>query len=632
MRCARIWNRAVTEPALLRVRDLSVAYAGVPVVDSLSLEVAPGRCLGVIGESGAGKSQALLALLGLSAGNAQVTGQATLRDVDLLARAAELRGRRVAMIFQDPLSSLTPHLRIGDQIAESLRVHRRVARAAALSRAAELLAQVRVDDVPRRMRQYPHELSGGMRQRVMIAMALACDPELLIADEPTTALDVSVQAQLLTLLRQLVQERRMALIVVTHDMGVIAALADEVVVMRAGRAVDRGDVTKILTAPEHEYTRALVAAVPRMDDTAVPRMDDTAVPRMDDMAAPRMDDTSSVPDTGAADLLLDARDLSVQHRLRGPLFRRSPTLTAVDGVSLRVAAGEALGVVGESGCGKSSLARALLRLHDVSRGEIVWLGRPIQDLHGSSLRAVRPGLQMVFQDPMASLDPLMSVADIVAEPLRALRPDLGAAERATRVRAMLDSVGLGAELATRRSHALSGGQCQRVAIARAMVLEPRLLVCDEAVSSLDVSIQAQIIELLRDIKRRHGTGIVFVSHNLAVVRRLCERVLVMYLGRVVETGPTGVVFRQPHHPYTRLLLDSVPLLDPARERAQHRDSAERPAGDDGALAARPPPGCAFHPRCPMALSTCTDARPEPERVAEEREVACLRWRDIVNSV
>jgi peptide/nickel transport system ATP-binding protein/oligopeptide transport system ATP-binding protein len=627
----------MTEP-LLEVRGLSVSYAGHTVVDSLSVEVAPGRCLGVIGESGAGKSQAFLAMLGLAGPAACIAGTARLRGDDLLGASTKLRGRRVAMIFQDPLTSLTPHLRIGAQIAEPLMTHQGFTRAAAHERAAQLLEQVRVNDVARRLRQYPHELSGGMRQRVMIAMALACDPELLIADEPTTALDVSVQAQLLALLRQLIKDRNMALVVVTHDMGVISALADEVVVMRAGRIVDRGAVGTVLAAPAHEYTRSLVTATPKLHSNGL----DSA--GMGDSTAVRHG-TVGAGANGTSDLAspaLEARAVTVVHRLRAPLFRKAPVLEAVDALSLEVAPGEALGIVGESGCGKSSLARALLRLHDVTAGEIVWLGSPIQHSTGDDLRAVRSGLQMVFQDPVASLDPLQSVVDIVAEPLQALRPEMSADQRQARARAMLDQVGLGPEFAARRSHALSGGQCQRVAIARAMVLEPKLLVCDEAVSSLDVSIQAQILELLADIKRR-GTGIVFVSHNLAVVRSLCERVLVMYLGRAVESGPTGAVFGAPRHPYTRMLLESVPLLDPVRER-ERLDAIIRAgqlARTDNPSAVERPAGCAFHPRCPAAQAVCATTVPVLENAGVEqgqkhdengREVTCLRWRDIVKSV
>jgi len=593
--------------ALLTVEDLSVSYGSAQAVESVSLEISKGRCLGVIGESGAGKTQAFLAMMGLLPAQARVAGRARLDGHDLLGpTAATLRGRSVAMIFQDPMTSLTPHIRIGDQIAEPLVTHQGLSWRAARLRAATLLEQVRMNDVPRRLRQYPHELSGGMRQRAMIAMALACDPQLLIADEPTTALDVSVQAQILALLRQLVAERGMSMAVVTHDMGVIAALADDVVVMREGRVVERGPVGRVLAAPEHDYTRALLAATPRME---------TPGP-----GSGRTHDSQ----TSAAHPLT-VHDLRVDHRLRGGWFRRAVTLSAVDGVSLHIESGEALGIVGESGCGKSTLSRALLRLGPVTAGEIVWLGRPIQHLAGEELRVLRAGMQIVFQDPFASLDPTMSVEDIIAEPLRALRPDMNAELRATRVAAMLASVGLGSGYASRRSRELSGGQCQRVAIARAMILEPRLLVCDEAVSSLDVSIQAQLLELFAAIKRDHGTSILFVSHNLAVVRRLCERVLVMYLGRVVEEGPAEEVFLRPRHPYTRMLLDSVPLLDPQRERARLATlvvQGETPSAVDR------PSGCHFHTRCPAALPLCAVRSPAPEVVEESHQVACLRWREI----
>ncbi len=594
----------MTEPALLEVSGLSVSYGDSTVVDGLTLQVSPGRCLGIIGESGAGKSQAFLAMLGLSGESAQVRGQARLRGEDLLGGGARAqRGRRVAMIFQDPLTSLTPHLRVGEQIAEPLMLHRGLSRAQAMDRAAQLLEQVRVGDVPRRLRQYPHELSGGMRQRVMIAIALACDPDLLIADEPTTALDVSVQAQLLALLRQLIVERGMALIVVTHDMGVIAALADDVVVMRGGRVVEQGAVARILSTPEHEYTRALLAATPRMDGNF----------------------PGPFAPTPASRAALEVRDVAVHHRLRHSPWRMPVSLAAVDGVSLQLNGGEAVGIVGESGCGKSTLARALLRLQDIQRGDIVWLGAPIQSLEGDDLLAVRSSLQMVFQDPVASLDPMQSVSDIVAEPLRALRPEVDAAGRQRRVGEMLAAVGLGAEFLQRRSRELSGGQCQRVAIARAMILEPKLLVCDEAVSSLDVSIQAQVLELLAGFKRERGTGILFISHNLAVVRQLCERVLVMYLGRIVESGPTAEVFGSPRHPYTRLLLGAVPLLDPVAGRA--RLMAQPPGGDLPSAVERPA-GCSFHTRCPAALAGCADQRPETEPAGEGREVACWRWREL----
>jgi peptide/nickel transport system ATP-binding protein len=598
----------MSDAPLLTVEDLSVGYGSTKAVEAISLEIARGRCLGVIGESGAGKTQAFLAMMGLLPAQAQVSGRARLEGVDLLGPGARaLRGQQVAMIFQDPMTSLTPHLRIGDQIAEPLVTHRNSSWKDARIRAASLLEQVRVSDVPRRMRQYPHELSGGMRQRAMIAMALACEPKLLIADEPTTALDVSVQAQILALLRQLVSEHAMALAVVTHDMGVIAALADDVAVMRQGRIVERGPVSRILSAPDHEYTRSLLAATPRVETPGAGRI--------------------PANDAKPASKPLSIRNLRVDFQLRGAGWGRSIELKAVDDVSFDLSAGDALGIVGESGCGKSTVTRAVLRLMPVTGGQIVWLGRDIQRLEGEELRGLRAGMQIVFQDPFASLDPVMSVAAIVAEPLRALRPQMNAAQRMAAVTGALTSVGLGPEYAQRRSRELSGGQCQRVAIARAMVLKPALLVCDEAVSALDVSIQAQLLELFEAIKRERGTSILFVSHNLAVVRRLCERVVVMYLGRVVEEGPTEDVFLAPRHPYTRMLLEAVPLLDPALERA--RLAAQLVQGETPSAVDRPS-GCAFRNRCPHALSTCAGIRPEPEAVTNTHQVACLRWRQIVN--
>ncbi|MGC4111367.1 MAG: ABC transporter ATP-binding protein [Nocardioides sp.] len=534
--------------ALLGVQGLTIGFGGRDTVKDVSFELARGHCLGIIGESGAGKTQIFLGLMGLLPPTARVSGRAQLGDTPLLgAGAVAVRGRRAAMIFQDPMTALTPHLIVGDQVAEPRVVHRGRRWSEARADAVSLLEQVGIAEAARRARQYPHELSGGMRQRVTIAMALAGEPELLIADEPTTALDVSVQAGILALLRRLVLERSMALAVVTHDMGVISALADDVLVMKQGEIVERGDVNSILSNPRHEYTRALLAATPRLDEPLPP-----VVP------APAADPTPP----------LVANHVHVRYPIPRGLFRRDAEFHAVDDVSLSLAPGEALGIVGESGSGKSSLARALLALDGAIEGEVVWLGRAVHDLHGEELRRLRDRAQIVFQDPFASLDPVMSVADIVAEPLRALRPSMSAGERDERVATLLAGVGLDAAHAARRSRELSGGQNQRVAIARAMALAPKLLVCDEAVSALDVSIQAQVLDLLGRIRREQGTSLLFVSHNLAVVRRLCDRVAVMYQGRVVESGPVAQVFAAPAHPYTRRLLDSVPRLDPATERAR----------------------------------------------------------------
>jgi oligopeptide/dipeptide ABC transporter ATP-binding protein len=590
---------------MLQVEGLSVSYGERRAVEEVSFSLAPGRCLGVIGESGAGKSQLFLALMGLTTARASVRGRARLGDTDLITSGAGgVRGREVAMIFQDPMTSLTPHLRIGDQIAEPLVAHRGMGWREARAQAARLLEQVHMTDVPQRLLQYPHELSGGMRQRAMIAMALACDPKLLIADEPTTALDVSVQAQILALLRELIDARGMGLALVTHDMGVVATLADDVMVMRHGRVVERGGVAQVLGSPAHEYTRSLLAATPRMETPALPAL------------------AHSRP------AALTVRGVSVRYPVYRPWPRPVRHQLAVDEVSFDLADGEGLGIVGESGSGKSTLSRALMRLGPLSAGEVSWLGRPIQQLRGEDLRRLRDGMQIVFQDPLASLDPAMTVAECVAEPLRAMRPSMSAAERAERVLRMLVEVGLDASFAARRSPTLSGGQCQRVAIARAMVLGPKLLVCDEAVSALDVSIQAQILDLLERIKREQGTSLLFVSHNLAVVRRLCERTLVMYLGRVVEAGPTGTVFGAPRHPYTRMLLASVPRLDPGGERGRLAALAAR--GEIPSAIDRPG-GCVFQSRCAFVQSACAATSPALEVAGQEsHQVACRRWRELAN--
>jgi oligopeptide/dipeptide ABC transporter ATP-binding protein len=374
--------------------------------------------------------------------------------------------------------------------------------------------------------------------------------------------------------------------------------------MRDGQVVERGTAAQLLAHPDHEYTRSLLAATPRIDQPG-------ATIETVQQRAP----------------VASISGLVVRHRLRRGWLGAAREFAAVDGVSLSVAPGEALGVVGESGCGKSTLTRALLRLLPAREGGIAWSGQRVESLAGETLRRLRADVQIVFQDPFASLDPSMSVGDIVAEPLRALRPGLDAARRRSLVTSALAGVGLGAEFLARRSPTLSGGQCQRVAIARAMVLEPKLLVCDEAVSALDVSVQSQVLELLAGIKRDRGTALVFVSHNLAVVRRLCERVAVMYLGRIVEEGPADAVFRSPRHPYTRMLLEAVPLPDPAAAR---RQLAKLEVGGEPASAIDRPTGCEFRTRCPAALESCAARRPGPEAVDHSHRVACLRWRELAN--
>ena len=591
---------AATDPAaVLAIDELSVAFRGTedlaPAVEQLSLAVRRGECLGVVGESGAGTSQAILAALGLLSSPARVTGRVRLGGQDLLGlpeRALDrIRGARVGLVFQDPMTSLTPHLRIGDQLAEPLRRHRGMGAREARGRALELLERVRLADAGRRMRQYPHELSGGMRQRVMIAIALACDPEVLVLDEPTTALDVTLQAQILKLLAELKHERGMALVLITHDFGVVAGLADRVAVMRAGRLIEQGSVAEVLKTPRDPYTRRLLEPLAGRSDAPV---------------------RGSVP--GAAVLELSGLGVSFSVA-RG--WRRQP-LRALDDIELTLGAGEALGVVGESGCGKSTLTRAALHLIRPSAGRVLWMGHPPAGQSGGELRRLRRDLQIVFQDPLASLDPHLTVEHLVAEPLEIHRPDLDARGRHGQVCRMLERVGLDLTLLGRRPHELSGGQCQRVGIARAMILKPRVLVCDEPLSALDAPTQAQVLSLLAELKREQGTSLLFVSHDLSTVRHLCDRVLVLYVGRMVELAPVRELFSAPRHPYTRELLAAIPVADPDLQPGR---LAQVRLGETPSLLDIPR-GCAFRTRCPHASALCAERVPVWERTADEQWVAC----------
>ena len=539
---------------LLEITGLTVRFdtadGEVEAVKNASLTVREGECLGVVGESGSGKSQLFLAAFGLLTANGHVSGSVKFKGEEILGTAPKrlnaLRGGAVTMIFQDPLTSLTPHMRVGDQIVEALMLHRNVARGEARIRAREMLDYVRIPDSARRLRQYPHELSGGMRQRVMIAMATITGPDLIIADEPTTALDVTVQAQILEILRALKNDRKTAIVMISHDMGVIAGLADRVQVMAKGGIVECGTADEIFYAPKHDHTRSLLAAVPKADGTPSP---------MAPVGAP----------------LLTVEDLKVTFPVSHGLFGKRQSLRAVDGVSFTLHQGETLGVVGESGCGKSTLARAVLKLLPKSAGRVVWLGRDLNDAVRSDLRSLRKDFQIVFQDPLASLDPRMPIGQSIAEPLKALEPGLSRDDVRASVRAMMARTGLDPLWINRYPHELSGGQNQRVGLARAMIVEPKMLVCDEAVSALDVTIQAQIVDLIRGLQAETGLSLIFISHDLSVVRRLSHRVMVLYLGRVVELAPAAALFGDPRHPYTRALLSAVLSPDPRVERARKRE-------------------------------------------------------------
>ncbi|MEV7420258.1 ABC transporter ATP-binding protein [Streptomyces sp. NPDC089919] len=540
---------SVDAAPLVEVADLTVDFpvggsgATLRAVDGLSFTLAPGRALGIVGESGSGKSTVAAALLGLHQDTgARLSGTVTVAGTDVAAAGPaalrRLRGGLAAMVFQDPLSSLDPYYAVGDQIAEVYRVHHDAGRRAARARAVEVLDRVGIPDAARRARARPHEFSGGMRQRALIAMALACEPRLLIADEPTTALDVTVQAQILDLLRDLREERGLGLLLVTHDVGVAAESVDDLLVMRDGAAVERGPVGRVLAAPAQPYTRALLAAVPRLDG-----------PLPAAAAAP---DPTVAPVVEAVGL-------------RKTFGRGKNAVAAVAEVSLALRPGETLGIVGESGSGKSTLGRMLVGLLEPGAGEVRHEGRPS--------RGIARGAQMVFQDPGSSLNPRRSVGESIADPLRA------AGERdervvRDRVRELLARVGLDPEHYDRYPHEFSGGQRQRIGIARALAPRPRLIVCDEPVSALDVTTQAQVTALLRELQQELGLALVFIAHDLAVVRQVSDRVAVMRQGRIVEEGPVGQVYGSPAHAYTRQLLAAVPSLEAGGpERAARKEAA-----------------------------------------------------------
>ena len=582
----------------------------VEAVRNLCLQVDRGETLAIVGESGSGKSVSALAIMRLveHGGGRIIGGQIEFhrRDGSVLdmARATqsamrELRGADLAMIFQEPMTSLNPVFSVGEQIAESIRLHQGKDRAEARAEALRMLELVRIPESRRVLGRFPHQLSGGMRQRVMIAMALSCRPSLLIADEPTTALDVTIQAQILQLIRELQREMQMGVIFITHDMGVVAEIADRVLVMYAGERVEEGPSERIFAEPRHPYTRALLAAVPRLGamrgtdaPARFPLLAQNDGPAAESKVSTPSSSARKAPDDLSVDRangsgpLLAVRNLTTRFDVRTGIFGRvTSRVHAVEQVSFDLYAGETLALVGESGCGKSTTGRSLLRLVDIAGGEIEFDGRNITQLSGKRLQALRRNIQVVFQDPYASLDPRLTVGYTIMEPLLVHRVATRA-EAERRVAWLLERVGLLPEHAQRYPHEFSGGQRQRIAIARALALNPKIVIADESVSALDVSIRAQIINLLLDLQRDLGISFLFISHDMAVVERVSHRVAVMYLGQIVEIGPRRAIFEDPRHAYTRALLSAVPIADPARRHlrrsllADEMPSPIRAVGDE----------------------------------------------------
>ncbi|WP_445503125.1 ABC transporter ATP-binding protein [Microvirga sp. G4-2] len=567
--------------SILDVQELTAAFrvegAWRPVVRNLSFSIGPKETVAIVGESGSGKSVTALSIMRLlPRDTSRVTGRVLLKGRDLLelpsAEMRRVRGDDIAMIFQEPMTSLNPVLTIGFQIAEALMLHRRLSRAEADAETVRLLEKVRIPNARARLHDYPHRFSGGMRQRVMIAMALACRPKLLIADEPTTALDVTIQAQILDLIKSLQDEEGMSVLFITHDMGVVAEIADRTVVMFDGEAVESGSTETIFARPRQGYTRALIASVPVLGSMAG-RQHPMRFPVVD-RATGILEPAVETPDTIVPSTrpVLEVKELTTRFDLRSGLFGRvSGRVHAVENVSFSLARGETLALVGESGCGKSTTGRSVMRLIEPLAGSVRLDGEDLMGLSPRELQQRRRLIQMIFQDPFASLDPRMTIGTAIAEPL--LINKLATRHEAREIAAdLLSRVGLSPDMTRRFPHEFSGGQRQRIAIARALAVGPKVIVADEAVSALDVSVKAQVVNLMLDLQADLHLAFLFISHDMAVVERVSHRIAVMYLGEIVEIGPRSAILENPQHPYTRRLLAAVPVPDPTRRGSRHRVS------------------------------------------------------------
>ncbi|WP_279483970.1 ABC transporter ATP-binding protein, partial [Aureimonas sp. SK2] len=559
----------------LQVEDLRVSFGRAEVVRGVSFALPAGRTLAVVGESGSGKSVTALSIMRLLPPSARVSGRIVVDGTDMLSLSTKevrrARGKVAGMIFQEPMTSLNPVMRVGDQVAEALRYHTDLTRAEASAEALRLFDRVRIPDARRRYGEYPHTFSGGMRQRVMIAMALACRPRLLIADEPTTALDVTIQAEILGLLAELQRETGAGVLFITHDMGVVAEIADDILVMRHGSAIEAGSAEQVFAEPRERYTRDLLDAVPRlgaMAGIAGPRrFRERGTSGASTPAEPAVEERVMQP-------LLEVRDLVTRFPVKGGLLgRHIGNVHAVDEVSFTLGRGETLALVDESGCGKSTTGRSILRLVEPEGGGVRFEDADVLASQGPELRRIRRSIQMIFQDPYGSLDPRQTVGSAIAEPIH-VHGIAARSEVEDRVAALLGRVELDPALASRFPHEFSGGQRQRICIARALALDPQLVIADEAVSALDVSIKAQVTDLLLDLQDDFGLSYLFVSHDMAVVERVSHRIAVMRRGRIVEIGPREAIIGEPQHPYTRNLLAAVPVADPRRRRPRAAGSTD----------------------------------------------------------